>query len=90
MLSAAEQLIGKSIQAAILKCLPDTIDADGSFSLEQTSLKLEDLRASAMVIRSNASARGQLDSVQLVISQMMKGISPELSPAMSAFFQFVL
>ena len=43
-----------------------------------------------MVIRSNASARGQLDSLQVVISQMMKGISPELSPDMSAFFQFAL
>ena len=43
-----------------------------------------------MVIRSNASAQGQLGSVQLGISQMMKWISPELSPDMSAFFQFVL
>ena len=89
-LSEAASLIGKSIQSAILECLPDFPNTEEAASLQRSSSKLAALKSTEMVTRSCAAAVGQLDSVQLVLSQMMRAVSPELKRDMSPFFQTVL
>lgn len=89
-LSQAERLIGECVQRAILERLPGTSPEASPTTMEHTSVRLAELQKSDMVRRSSCSAIGQLESVQLVIDNMMRGISPEVNANASSFFVSVL
>ena len=90
-LDQAEKLIGISIQQAVLGCLPDPSGKElGSQTLAQAAIALCDVLKSEMVKRSCSSAIGQVESVQLVVDNMQRGVSPEVTTGMSQFFTSVL
>jgi hypothetical protein len=53
-------------------------------------LAITTLRCHDTIKRSNASCVGKLESVQLLLLQMQRGVSPEVSANMSSFFISVL
>ena len=91
-LDQAEVLIGKAIEHEILSaCLPNPLDAkSGPATLEQAILAITTLRGHDMVKRSNASCIGKLESVQLLLLHMQRGVSPDAATNMSGFFVTVL
>ncbi|CAE8661438.1 unnamed protein product [Polarella glacialis] len=88
-LSQAESLVGAAIRTATLACLPD-LSAKGAIAMDLAAIKLAELAKSEMVKRSNSASKGGLESVQMVVANMQRGISPELQAGHSDHFVKVL